>query len=165
LPGYNVGTGQKAGRPKSGDEIFHATSNCDFPADMIFVEDNKTYELRQIEEYYRQLDAFYKKRAATVDPERQHILDLVRESGDTPIRITTVANQFARESGHHWKSRAEREKLKKQALRNIGRLIQACYLERYKRNWVRWVPPDNAKRKALVQHVDVICSNLPRPNI
>ena len=132
---------------------------------MIFVEDNKSYELRRVEEHLRQRDEFYRKRGALVHPARQHVLDIVHESDGDPIRITSVANQFAHDTGHHWKLRNEREELKKQAFRIIGELIKGFYLERFKRKWVRWVPPDNPKRKAFEQRVEEMARNLPKPNV
>jgi hypothetical protein len=132
---------------------------------MIIVEDNKTYELRRVEEHLRQRDEYYRKRAAQVDPERQHILDIVHESDGDPIRITSVANQFARKTGHSWKPRAETVKLKKQALRIVGELINGFYLERFNRKWVRWVPPDNPRRKAFEQRVDEMTRSFSKPNL
>ena len=132
---------------------------------MILVEDNKTYEVRRFEEYLRQRDEFYRKRAALVHPARKHILDIVHESGDAPIKITSVANQFARETGHHWKLRKEREALKKQAFGIIGELIKGFFLERYRRKWVRWVPPDNPRRKAFEQRLEEMTRNYPKPDL
>jgi hypothetical protein len=132
---------------------------------VIFVEDTRTYELWKLEEHLKQQDEFYKKRAALVHPFRQHVLDIVKESGDKPIRITTVANRFARETGHHWKSRDEREDLKKQAFRIIGELIKGFLLERHRREWVKWTPPDNPRRKAFQQRVEEALKNLPKPQV
>ncbi len=132
---------------------------------MIFVEDSKTYQLRKITEFLRQQDECCRKRAARIHPCKQHILDIVQESGDEPIRITSVANRFAKEMGHRWKSRAEREELKKQAFRLIGELLKGFFLERCRRKWVRWIPPDNPRRKAFEQKVEEIIRNLPPPNI
>ena len=132
---------------------------------MIVVEDPQTYELRRWEEHLKQRDEYYERRAAIVHPFRQHILDIVKESGDDPIRITTVANRFARETGHYWKSRAEREDLKKQAFRMIGELIKGFFLERYRRKWVKWTPPDNPRRQAFLKHVEENLKNLPKPQV
>lgn len=132
---------------------------------MILVEDNQTFELRKFEEHLRQRDEFYRRRAAQIHPARQHILDIVKESRDIPIRITSVANQFAREIGHRWKSRSEREEFKKQAFRIVGELIKGFFLERHNRNSVRWIPSDNPKRKAFLDRIEAITKNLPKPNI
>jgi hypothetical protein len=132
---------------------------------VIFFADAKTYEPRKAEEHLQHQDEFYKKRAALVHPFTQHILDIVEESGDDPIKITTVANRFARETGHRWKTRDEREDLKKQAFRIIGELIKGFFLERDRRKWLKWVPPDNPRRKAFVQRVDEGLKSLPKPNI
>lgn len=132
---------------------------------MIFVEDDRSYQLRKWDEHLRQRDEFYKKLGAWVPPARRHITDIIKESGDDPIRITTVANRYARETGHHWKSRKEREELKLQAFRIVGELIKGYFIERYRRNWVRWMPPDNPKRKAFERRVDEMVRSLPKPNI
>ena len=132
---------------------------------MIFVEDNKTYELRRVEEHLRQRDEYYKKRAAQVHPATQHVLDIVHESDGDPIRITSVANQFARETGHHWKLRKEREELKKQAFSIIGELIKGFRVERYRRRWVRWMPPDNPLRKAFERQTEEMFKVHAKPNI
>ena len=76
---------------------------------MIVVEDHRTYDFRKLEERLQQLEEASKRRAALVHPLKQHILDIVQETGDEPIKITTIANRFAREIGHRWKSREERE--------------------------------------------------------
>jgi hypothetical protein len=132
---------------------------------VIFVEDTKSYDLRKLDERLKQLDELCKKRAAIVHPFKQHILDIVQEAGDEPIKITTVANRFARETGHHWKSRDEREDLKKQAFRIIGELIKGFFLERYRRKWVRWTPPDNPRRQAFLQKVEENLKKLPKPQV
>ena len=132
---------------------------------MNFIDPPNPYEPGSVDEYLRKCDEFYKKRAALVHPFRQHVLDIVQESGDEPIKITTVANRFARETGHRWKNREEREDLKKQAFRIIGELIKGCLLERYRRKWVRWTPPDNPRRKALLQQVEENLKTLPKPRL
>lgn len=132
---------------------------------MIFVEDNKSYVDRKFEEDLRQRDEYYRKRGALVHPAKQHILDIVHESGDDPIRITSVANQFARDTGHSWKLRKEREELKKQAFRIIGELIKGFHLERFNRKSVRWVPLDNPRRRAFEQRVQEMIKNFPKPNL
>jgi hypothetical protein len=132
---------------------------------MIVVEDSKTYELRKREEHLQQRDEFYRKRAALVHPFKQHVLDIVQEAGDEPIKITSVANRFARETGHSWKSRDEREDLKKQAFAIIGELIKGYLLERYGRQCVKWTPPDNSRRRAFLKRVEEGLKTLPKPNI
>jgi hypothetical protein len=132
---------------------------------MIFVEDPRTYELRKFEEHLKQRDEYYRKRAALVHPFKQHILDIVQDSGDDPIRITTVANQFASETGHRWKSRDEREDLKKQAFSIVGELIKGFRLERFQRTCVRWLPPDNPRRRAFDRRIEANLRSLPKPNI
>jgi hypothetical protein len=131
---------------------------------VIVVEDTKSYDVRKLEERLQQLEEYSKRRAALVHPFKQHILDIVQEAGE-PIKITTVANRFARETGHHWKSRAEREDLKKQAFRIIGELIKGFFLERYRRKWVKWTPPDNPRRQAFLKHVEENLKNLPKPQV
>lgn len=132
---------------------------------MIVVEDSKTYELRRWEEHLKQQDEFYRKRAALVHPFKQHILDIIKESGDNPSKITTVANRFARETGHSWKSRDEREDLKKKAFAIIGELIKGFLLERCGRKCVRWTPPDNPRRQAFLKRVEEGLKTLPKPQV
>jgi len=132
---------------------------------MILGEDARTYDFRKLEERFQQMEEASKRRAALVHPFRQHVLDIVKEAGDEPIRITAVANRFARETGHHWKSREEREDLKKRAFGIVGELIKGYLLERYRRKWVRWIAPDNPRRKAFLQHVEENCKSLPKPQL
>jgi hypothetical protein len=132
---------------------------------MMVGSDPNPYEPGSVDEYFRQRDEFYKRRAAFVHPFTQHVLDIVQESGDDPIRITTVANRFAKETGHSWKSREEREDLKKQAFQIIGELIKGFLMERYQRKWVRWTPPDNPRRKAFEQKVEENLKKLPKPQL
>ena len=132
---------------------------------MIVVEDPNPYVPGSVQEHFRQRDEFDKRRAAFVHPFKQHILDIVQEGGDEPIRITTVANRFAKETGHSWKSREEREDLKKQAFRIVGELLKGFLLERYRRKWLRWTPPDNPRRKAFDQHVEENLKSLPKPQV
>ena len=132
---------------------------------MIVARDPNPYEPGSVEEYFRQRDEFYKKRAALVHPFKQHILDIVQEAGDQPIKITTVANRFARETGHRWKSREEREDVKKQAFRIVGELIKGFLLERYRRKFVRWTAPDNPRRKTFLQQVEENLKSLPKPQL
>jgi len=132
---------------------------------MMVGRDPNPFEPGSVDEYFHQLDEFYKKRAALVHPFTQHVLDIVEESGDDPIKITSVANRFARETGHHWKSRDEREDLKKQAFRIVGELIKGFLLQRYGRKCVRWTPPDNPRRKAFEQQVEENLKKLPKPQV
>src|SRR5262245_44777091 len=127
---------------------------------MIFVEDQRSYVLRKLDEFLRQRDEYFRKLGSHVHPARQHVLDVVKEAGDEPIRITTVANQFARETGHSWKSRDEREELKKQAFRIVGELVKGFFIERYRRRWVRRMPPDNPRRLAFLQRVEELVKSL-----
>ena len=128
------------------------------------VEERIAFDPEKWDEQRRRWDEISRKRAAQVHPANQHVLDIIMEAND-PIKITTVANQFARETGHSWKSRAEREDFKKKAFRIVGELIKGFFLERHRRKWVRWVPPDNARRRAFEQHVDEVVKSLPKPNI
>lgn len=118
-----------------------------------------------VAEYDRKWDELNKKRAAFVHPFKKHILDIIQEDDGEPVKITTVANRFARETGHSWKNRAEREDLKKQAFQIIGVLIKEFRLERYQRKWVRWTPPDNPRRKAFDQRVEENLKTLPKPQL
>lgn len=129
------------------------------------VQERLAFDPEKWDEQRRRWDEMCRKRAAQVHPDKQHILDIIHEADGKPIKITSVANQFARETGHHWKLRKEREEFKKQAFRIIGGLIKGFLLERYRRKWVRWVPPDNPKRKAFEQRVEEMARNLPKPNI
>jgi hypothetical protein len=132
---------------------------------MIFSEDAKTYDLRRLDEHMKQQQEFLKRRTVRIHPFKQHILDIVQESGDDPIRITTVANRFAKETGHRWQSRAEREDLKKRAFRVIAELIKGFLLERHRRKWVRWPSPDNPRRKAFLQRIEANLKSLPKPQL
>lgn len=118
-----------------------------------------------VEEYDRKWDERLKWRASLVHPFKQHILDIVQEADGEPIKITRIANRFARETGHYWKSRREREDLKKEAFRIVGELVKGFYLERYQRTWVRWIEPDNPRRKAFLQHVEENLKSLPKPQL
>ena len=121
---------------------------------MIFVEDNKSYELRMVEEWRRQQDEDCRKCARQFPPLTQLILDIIKSNGDDPIKIVHVVNQFVREAGHDCKSRAERVELKLKAFRTISNLLHGFFIERYRRKWVLWMPPDNPKRKALELKVE-----------
>ena len=132
---------------------------------MTFVETPNPYEPGSVDEYLRRTDEYYKRRAAFVHPFKQHILDIVQEAGDDPIRITSVANRFAKETGHSWKSRDEREDLKKKAFAIIGELIKGYLLERCGRKCVRWTPPDNPRRQAFLKRVEEGLKTLPKPQV
>jgi hypothetical protein len=131
---------------------------------MIIVEDNKTYELRQVEEHLRQRDEYYKKRAAQVHPEKQHVLDLIKDA-DGPIKIVDVANQFSRESGHHWDSRATKYELRLRAFHIVAGCMKEFLIARHKRKWVVYLGPDNPRRRAWLQKIEETVKNFPKPQI
>lgn len=131
---------------------------------MTLDKDFRPFDFKRDDGALNQLDASMRRRAP-VHPFRQHILDIVQEAGAEPIKITTVANRFARETGHSWKGRTEREDLKKRAFQIVGELIKSFRLERYNRKWVRWTPPDNPRRKAFLNNVEDNLKRLPKPQI
>ena len=131
---------------------------------MIFVEDDKSYQVRQFEEYLRQRDEFYRRRAALVHPEKQHVLDIIREAGG-PIKIVEVANRFSRESGHHWDSRATKADLRLRAFRMVGMCMKEFLIARHERKWVVYLGSDNPRRRAWLQKIDETMRTFPKPNI
>ena len=131
---------------------------------MILVEDNTSYQVRQFEEYPRQQTEVAKKRAAQIHPEKQHILDIIREA-DGPIKIVEVANRFSHEAGHHWDCRATKAELRLRAFRIIAGCIKGLLIERHKRKFVVYLGPDNPRRQAWLQGIEETMRNFPKPNI
>ena len=131
---------------------------------MIFVEDNKTYELRRIEEHLRQREEYYRKRAAQVHPETQHVLDIIKEA-DGPIKIVDVANQFSREVAHYWDNRKTRAELRLRAFSIVAGCLKDFQIERHKRKCVVYLGPDNPRRRAWLQGIEQTMRNFPKPNI
>lgn len=131
---------------------------------MIFVEDNKSYQVRQVEERLRQREEYYRKRAAHVAPEKTHILDIIREA-DGPIKIVEVANQFSRESGHHWDCRKTKAELRLRAFRIVAMCVKEFLIARHKRTSVVYLGPENPRRRAWLQGIEETIRNFPKPNI
>lgn len=96
-------------------------------------------------------------------PQQQLIRDLLEEHGDSPTRITTIVNRFARILGYA--NRKERDQRRIQGFQSVGQLIKACLLERYGSHKVRWVPMDNPRRRALEQRWEDAARRLPAPNL
>lgn len=131
---------------------------------MIFVEDNKSYQVRQVEEQLRLQDEYYKKRAAQVHPQKQHILDIIWEA-DGPITIVNVANQFSREAAHHWDNRRTRAELRLRAFSTISGCMKEFLIARHMRKFVLYLGPDNPRRQAWLRQIDETIRDFPKPNI
>ena len=131
---------------------------------MILVEDNKSYQVRQLEEYRRRQEEVVKKRAAQIHPEKRHVLDIIREA-DEPILIVNVANQFSKEAGHHWDSRAEKAELRLRAFRIIAGCVKEVLIARHRRKWLVYLGPTNPRRQAWLKMIEDTIRNFPKPRI
>jgi hypothetical protein len=131
---------------------------------MILVEDNRSYEIRRFDEYRRLQEEAMKKRAAQIDSEKQHVMDIVQEA-DGPIKIVDVANRFGHEAGHYWDSRAAKAKLRLRAFRTIALCVKESFIARHRRKWVVYLGPTNPKRQAWLQKIEETVKSFPHPNI
>jgi hypothetical protein len=131
---------------------------------MIVDEPYKPFRLEEFEEYLRRHDELARKRAATVPPDKQHILDIIQEA-NAPIKIVNVANQFSREAGHHWDSRARKAALRLQAFRIIGGCVKESLIARHRRKWVVYLGFDHPRRREWLQKIEHTINNFPHPNL
>ena len=131
---------------------------------MILVEDAKSYEIRRFDEYRRLQEEAMKKRAAQIDHEKLHVMDIVKEA-DRPIKIVHVVNRFSREVAHVWDSREVRARLKVRAFRIVALCLKEFLLARHKRKWVVYLGPTNPRRQAWLQGIEETIRNFPKPNI
>jgi hypothetical protein len=130
---------------------------------MVLVED-RSYEVRRIEEFLRQEEEVAKKRAAQVHPEKQHVLDIIQGAGE-PILIVDVANQFSHEAGHHWDSRATKADLRLRAFRMVAMCVKEFLIARHRRRWVVYLGPTNPRRQAFLEEIENTVKNFSKPRI
>ena len=125
---------------------------------------DRLFRVEEWEEHRRQHEELARKRAAQVHPQKQHVLDLIKEA-DEPIKIVRVANQFAEESGHRWDSRATKADLRLLAFRIIAGCVKDFLIARHRRRWVVYLGPDNPRRRAWLQRIEETIKSFPKPNI
>jgi len=131
---------------------------------MSLVEDNRSDQVRQYEDYLRGKEETAQRLAIQVQPEKQHILDIIQEAGE-PILIVKVANQFCREVAHYWDSRTVKAELRLRAFRIVAVCVKEFLIVRHMRKWVVYLGPTNRQRQAFLQKIEETVKNLPKPRI
>ncbi len=108
---------------------------------MIFVEPQRSYESRMIQERLHQDEEARKRRMGRLHPIQDDLLYFVREHNGEEVRNTTLAHRYARMRGYS--NRRERDELIKEAWRHLTPLIRTGILEwGNHRNHVRLAPPE-----------------------
>ncbi len=127
---------------------------------MIFVESQRCWEIRMVEERLRQDEAARKRRMGQLPRIEDDLLFFVKEHHEE-VRNTSLAHRYARMRGY--RNRRERDELIKEAFRHLTPLIRMGYLEWGRRNHVRLAPPE--KHQAYLAHIDQMIAQHPKPNL
>lgn len=129
---------------------------------MILVEDQRSYERRQWDEYWRKREEQI-CRPAKDDEMTAAILEVMREHEMfLPLRTVIVPNLVVRK--FPTKSRAEREAVKRKALVSISALRRIGRLERVGRRFMT-LPRTDEKYRAWLKQIDDTCRSFPKPRL
>ncbi len=129
---------------------------------MIFVEPNKCWEDRIVEQHLRAQEEARRRNLARLRPIAAELLHIVENHNEAEIRNTTLAHAFAKIPGY--RNRKERDGWIKKAWQHLQSLIIIGKLEwANKRNHVRLAPPE--KHKAYLAKLEQRLVNLPKPRV
>lgn len=129
---------------------------------MIFIEPQKCYENRMLEQKLRAEDEARRRNVGRLTRMQDDVMFIVREHNEPEIRNTTLGRIFAKIPGY--KNRQERDNWIKVAWQHMTALIKMGLLEwAKKRNHVRLAPPE--KHQAYLAGIEERARNLPKPRL
>src|SRR5208283_3119093 len=130
---------------------------------MIFAEDPRSYEQRQLDEALRRDEEIRAIRAKRDHPLVELIFDVMHENEcDLPLRTITIPNLVVKKLDP--KNRAEREEMKKLVLHRLCALLKVGRLERVGRHDTT-LPRTDEKYQAYLRSIEQTIATLPEPRL